>query len=71
MKTNAELEQWIDTQQVLYAEGLLPKWQQEELESTPGFKWDASHIAPAFRAIVVREHLERKASANALPKTSA
>lgn len=53
--SDADLIMWMDVNQVLYAEGLLPKWKQEQLESLPEFNWDASHITPAFRALVVRE----------------
>jgi hypothetical protein len=53
--SDADLIMWMDVNQVLYAEGLLPKWKQEQLESLPEFNWDVSHITPAFRALVIRE----------------
>jgi hypothetical protein len=53
--SDADLIMWMDINQVLYAEGLLPSWKQKRIQSIPGFKWDASHVTPAFRAFVVRE----------------
>ena len=53
--SDADLIMWMDVNQVLYAEGLLPKWKQEQLERLPEFNGDASHITPALRARIVCE----------------
>jgi hypothetical protein len=46
---NHECQQWIDTHQVLYAEGLLNDWKRKRIEKIPGWRWDASHVTETFR----------------------
>ena len=53
--SDEDLVAWMDAHQVLYAEGLIPKWKREAIErNIPSFKWDVAHISPAFRALVIR-----------------